>query len=125
MYVHEIKLSYSLEENIDVFMLDTSYGAIKADATKGFLLGDISKDTVQYAVKGLFGSPQGVADVIEHFETLQREGFSPESFARFIKYFTYDELHKNYAPQIKEMTKRSINATLRRLAETGELLDFQ
>lgn len=99
-------------------MLDTSYGAIKADATKGFLLGDISKGTTQYAVKGAFGSPQGTKDVIERFKELRAKGFSQEAFASFIKYFTYDELHKHYTPQIKELSKRSISALVRNAQKT-------
>lgn len=113
LYVHNIKLKYSMEPNIDTFMLDTSYGAIKADATKGFLLGDIANGITQYAVKGAFGSPQGTADVINYFEKMEQSNFTPQSFANFIKHFTYDELHKEYKPQIKEMSKRSIGAVLR------------
>lgn len=118
LYVHNIKLKYSMEPNIDTFMLDTSYGAIKADATKGFLLGDIANGTTQYAVKGAFGSPQGTAEVINYFEKMEKSNFTPQSFADFIKHFTYDELHKNYKPQIKEMSKRSINGMLRHIDKT-------
>lgn len=113
MYVHNIKLTSPLEKDINDFMLDTSYGAIKADATRGFLIGDVSNGTTQYAVKGVFGSPQGTKEVIKAFKTMAEDNFSEESFAAFIKQFTYDELHRGYKPQIRELTQKSINATAR------------
>lgn len=93
-------------------MLDTSYGAIKADNTKGFLIGDVSNGTTQYAVKGIFASPQGTKDVIKQFQQLKDQGFSPAAFANLIKYFTYDELHRGYEPQIQKMSQRSINGVI-------------
>ncbi len=113
MYVHNIKLTNPLEKDINDFMLDGSYGAIKADATRGFLIGDVAKNGVQYAVKGIFGSPQGTKEIISAFKAMEKDNFSEEGFAAFIKRFTYDELHRNYKPQIQELSKRSIAATLR------------
>ena len=114
MYVHNAILRRGLEGNIDTFMLG-DYGAIKADATKGFLIGDVSKNGVQYAVKGQFGSPQGVKEIVKEFKKLLAEDFSEESFQAFINKYTYEELHKNYKPQIQEMSQRSINAVLRHI----------
>jgi hypothetical protein len=117
MYVHNVKLTSPLEKDINDFMLDTSYGAIKADATRGFLIGDVAKNGVQYAVKGIFGSPQGTKEVIAAFKDMAKDNFSETSFALFIKKFTYDELHRNYKPQIKELSKRSIASTLRYMSK--------
>lgn len=111
-YIHNIQLLNSMEENIDVFMLDSTYGAINADATKGYLIGDVSRGGLQFAVKGAFGSPQGTKEVIQDFKKMQIENFSMASFGEFLmKYYT-KELAKNYKPQIKEMTSRSLNAML-------------
>lgn len=112
MYVHQIKLNSSLEGNIDEFMLG-AHGAIKADATKGFLIGDVSKGGIQYAVKGAFGSPQGVKDIVKEFKKIIDEDFSMSSFYSFIEKYTEQELEKKYKPQIKEMSNRSMSAFLR------------
>lgn len=113
LYVHNVMLLKSLEGNIDTFMLDDTYGAINADATKGFMIGDVSKDGIQYAVKGIFGSPQGTADVVKNLQELVKNDFSKESFHNFINKYTKDELEKKYTPQIKQLSNRSIRAILR------------
>ena len=114
LYVHNIQLRNSLEGNIDTFMLG-DHGAIKADATKGFLIGDVSKDGVQYAVKGIFGSPQGTKDIIKAFRKIVDEDFSVASFHQFLYKYTEEELQKNYKPQIAELSQRSVNAILRHI----------
>lgn len=114
LYVHNIQLLNSLEGNIDTFMLG-DHGAIKADSTKGFLIGDIAKDGVQYAVKGIFGSPQGTKDIIKAFRKIVEEDFSITSFYQFLYKYTEEELQKNYKPQITEMSQRSVNAILRNI----------
>ena len=111
-YVHKIKLEKSMEENINEFMTG-SYGAINADATRGYLIGDVSKDGIQYAVKGAFGSPQGFKEIIKEFKKLYEEDFSDTAFRNFINKFTKEELDKKYKHQIKELSKRSISGIVR------------
>ena len=117
LYVHNIQLRNSLEGNIDTFMLG-DYGAIKADATKGFLIGDVAKDGVQYAVKGIFGSPQGTKDIIKAFRKIVDEDFSLTAFHQFLYEYTEKELQKNYKPQIQQLSQRSVNAILRNMEKT-------
>lgn len=112
-YVHNVQLLNSMEKNIDIYMLDGTYGAINADATKGFLIGDVSKGGLQFAVKGIFGSPQGTKEVIKDFKKIQKENFSIQSFDDFLNKYYINELKTKYKPQIKEMTTRSLNAMLR------------
>lgn len=112
LYIHNIKLTSSLEGNIDTFMLG-DHGAIKADATKGYMIGDVNKDGIQYAVKGYFGSPQGVKDVINQFKKMQDEDFSMSSFIAFIERYTTEEINKKYKSQIKELSKRSVSGIVR------------
>lgn len=111
-YIHKIKLESGMEENIDKFMTSDN-GAIKADATRGYLIGDVYKDGVQYAVKGAFGSPQGTKEIIKEFKKIQSEDFSDDAIWSFINKFTKEELDKGYKPQIKEMTQRSLSAFLK------------
>ena len=118
MYIHEIKLKGSLEKQIDTFML-SKHGAIAADNTKGYLIGDVRKNGIQYAVKGAFGSPQGYKQIIKEFEKLVAEDFSKSSFRNFITKFTKDELNKSYKPHIKELTGESIDKVF---ADFPELL---
>lgn len=117
LYVHNIQLRNSLEGNIDTFMLG-DHGAIKADATKGFLIGDVSKDGVQYAVKGLFGSPQGTKDIIKAFKKIVDEDFSVTSFHQFLRKYTEEELQKDYKPQITQLSQRSVNSILRHIEKS-------
>ena len=113
-YIHNIQLNNSLEHNINTFMLDNEYGAIKADATKGYLIGDVSSadGSFQYAVKGAFGSPQGVKQIIKEFKKMQEENFSLASFYHFIEKFTTEELNKKYKPQIKMLSRETIDKIL-------------
>lgn len=92
-----------LENNIDMFMLG-KYGAIQADATRGFAIGDVSHNGVQYAVKGEFASPQGFKEVIKQLRILKDANFSNDAFYNFLKRYTVDELQKKYKPQIKALT---------------------
>ena len=117
LYVHNIQLRNSLEGNIDTFMLG-DHGAIKADATKGFLIGDVARDGVQYAVKGMFGSPQGTKDIIKAFRKIVDEDFSLTAFHQFLYKYTEEELQKNYSPQIQELSQRSVNAILRNIEKS-------
>lgn len=107
LYIHNIKLLGTLEGNIDIFMLG-EYGAIRADSTKGFMIGDVSRDGIQYAVKGAFGSPQGITEVAKSLEKIQQEDFSRASYEAFIKHYTKEELDKEYQPHIKKLSKQSI-----------------
>lgn len=108
MYIHEVKLKNSLENNIDTFMLDPDYGAIQADNTKGYLIGDVRKNGVQYAVKGKFGSPQGYKEIIKEFRKILQEGFSQEAFENFIRKFYDEELDKEYKSHIRKMSSEDI-----------------
>lgn len=120
MYVHQVQLRNSLEGNIDTFILDENYGAIQADATKGFLIGDVSKDGVQYAVKGVYGSPQGFKLIVKELKKLVEHDFSKEAFNAFIKKYTEDELFKEvdgvqtkrYKPQIKKLSQQTMDNLL-------------
>ena len=121
MYVHNVILQNSLEGNIDRFILDEDYGARKADATKGFLIGDVRKDGVQYAVKGKFSSPQGRRLIIKEFKKMLNEDFSEKSFYDFINKYTYDELNKNYKPQITELSQETIKSIFEGMPEKVDL----
>ena len=112
-YVHNVQLLNSMEENIDTFMLDGTYGAINADATKGFLIGDVSRGGLQFAVKGIFGSPQGTKEVIKDFKKMRDDNFSKESFGNFLMKYYVQELQNDYKPQIRQMTKRSLTAMIK------------
>ena len=107
-YVHSIELKKGTEENIDTYMLDDNYGAIKADATKGFMIGDVQNESIQYAVKGIGGSPQGYKDVYNSFLRLQEEKFSKAAFLDMIKKYTTDEEKRKLSPQIKELAVQDI-----------------
>ena len=106
-YVHNVQLLNSLEGNIDTFM-EGDYGAIQADATRGFMIGDVAKGGVQYAVKGIFGSPQGYKELVKSFKELKEKGFSKVAFEEVIKQYTQDELQRKYKPQIKKLSTESL-----------------
>ena len=105
-YVHDIKLPNGTsedEKNIDVFMLDSNYGAIKADNASGFMIGDVSRDGIQYAVKGRGGGPQSIKTVLLELKKLDAENFSDEAFNGLIETFTTKELEKNLAPLVRKI----------------------
>lgn len=111
-YVHNTQLLNSLEGNIDAFMLNSGYGAINADATRGFMIGDVSNNNIQYAVKGIGGSPQGYKEMLKEFRLLKDNGFSKAGFEALIKKYTEEELQRDYKPQIKQLNTASLNNTL-------------
>lgn len=108
-YIHEIKLGNSLEQNIDTYMLG-DYGAIKADATKGFMIGDVSKNEIQYAVKGEFGSPQGFTEIIKDLQQWSNLS-TKDTLKQLVQKYFINELNRDYKPQIKEMTTQTIKNT--------------
>lgn len=122
LYIHNIQLKNTyLEKHIDTFMLNTPYGAIAADNRNGFLIGDVAKDGYQYAVKGQYGGPQQVIDIIRNLEKMQINNFTEESFAEFIKIFTYDEMHKNIKPQIKQVSERELERLINQAAKDNTI----
>ena len=120
-YVHEIKLGNSLEQNIDTFMLG-DYGAIKADATKGFLIGDVSKNGIQYAVKGEYGSPQGFTEIIKDLRNWQNLS-TKDTLKQLVQKYFIDELKKDYKPQIKEMTAQTIKNTSEKMLKDVTIIN--
>lgn len=120
-YIHEIKLGNSLEQNIDTFMLG-DYGAIKADATKGFLIGDVSKDGIQYAVKGEYGSPQGFTEIIKDLRNWKNLS-TKDTLKRLVQKYFIDELNKDYKPQIKEMTAQTIKNTAEKMLKDSTVIN--
>ena len=112
-YIHEIKLFDSLEKNINTYMLG-DYGAIKADATKGFMIGDVSKDGIQYAVKGEFGSPQGFTEIIKDLQNWSNLS-TEDTLKQLVQKYFIDELKKDYKPQIKKMTVQTIKNTSKKM----------
>lgn len=112
-YIHDIKLLGNMESDIHRYMLDTKYGAIKADNTKGYFIGDVARDGIQYAVKGQFGSPQGFIEISNQLKKLVDEDFSMSSFYSFIEKYTTQELEKNYTPHIKQLTQKTIDNTVK------------
>ena len=114
-FIHNVKLANSLEEDIDTVMMG-DYGAIKADATKGFLIGDITYGRVQYAVKGVFGSPQGFKDVYNYIKKIKENDLiTKEGLKKIIEHYTTEEENKNYKPQIKVLSKQTLKNALRGL----------
>lgn len=113
-YIHNIQLrqAINIEDRINRFMLDINYGAIKADATRGYFIGDVSRDGIQYAVKGNFGSPQGVREIIKEFQEIMNSDYSETSLKNFINKFTIAEQERKLSPQIKKMTEDELNELL-------------
>ena len=125
LFIHDIRLSGSLEKDINTFMLDEKYGAINADATRGFLIGDVRKGGIQYAVKGAFGSPQGIKEVLTEFKKWEKENLSEEGFYKIIDKFYGEELSKKYSSQIKEIkSQKSIAGILRYYKDDLEKIKF-
>lgn len=101
------------EENIDIFMKHKDYGAINADSTKGFLIGDVHKGGIQYAVKGEFGGPQGLIQVAKDLKKISGENFSEKKLKEFIKKYTEEELEKEYHPHVYDLTKKEMEEILK------------
>lgn len=119
-YVHNVKLKSTLEYNIERFMIDDRYGVKKADATKGFMIGDVRSGGIQYAVKGEFGSPQHFKDVYNTFEKLlgsDGSGLSPENIDKIIDKYLIEERQRNYAPQAKELVSDEITKLLEKFSK--------
>ena len=118
-YIHEIKLGNSLEQNIDTYMLG-DYGAIKADATKGFMIGDVSKNGIQYAVKGEFGSPQGFTEIIKDLQQWNNLS-TKDTLKQLVQKYFINELNRDYKPQIKEMTTQTIKNTSKNMIRNRDI----
>lgn len=112
-YVHEIQLKNSLNKNLHQFMLsEQPQGVVMADNANGFLIGDISMNGMQFAVKGAYGTPQNFASIVEWLKKIKEDNFSFESFQNFVKRFTEIEQEKA-TKLVKPLTKKSIDAMIR------------
>lgn len=112
-YVNKQKLNGYLEQKINRFMLDSKYGAINADATKGFMIGDVERNGIQYAVKGAFGSPQGYKQVANEIRKAKLDiQFNEQNLNVFIEKFTTEEKNKNYKPQISRMSSKEVEKVM-------------
>lgn len=96
---------YSLEKNLSIFITHPKFGAIQADYLNGFLLGDVTKGNIQFAVKGQFGSPQGFKQVVNFLNKIG-DDFNEKKLQQLIKYFT--KIPKNKTSQIKQLQQDEI-----------------
>lgn len=110
-YVHNIIFTGNLEQKINRFMQDASYGVITADNANGFFIGDTSVNGVQFATKGIGGGPQGYTNIIKDLRILQ-ENFSTPYILEFLEKFKTIEKEKA-TPLIKEQNKKSIKAMVK------------
>lgn len=108
-------LRYGREKNLAVFMTHPKLGAIQADYLNGFLLGDVSRNNLQFAVKGDFGSPQGFKQVAKELKKLSSD-FSEQNLKEFIKQFT--TIPEDKASQIRQLTEKEINWVRKRVKDT-------
>lgn len=116
IYVHNIKLSGMMEQDIDFFVLNPKFGAINADNAAGTLIGDVRKNGVQFAVKGDYASPQGFMDITKDFQELQKN-FSAENLYKLIEKWTVEE-EERAVPQIKKMTEDTLNEYINKYEKT-------
>lgn len=116
-YIRNVRLKSSLNNNIHDFMVSVDpKGVIQADNANGFLIGDTSLNRVQYAVKGLGGSPQNFTLIIKELKKIKESGFSMSSFYRFIERFT--ELEKEKATSlVKKQTEESVQAMIKKYGD--------
>lgn len=113
-YIENFRLQGTLNEKIHTFMMSQPpgpQGVIYADNANGFLVGDLSKGGLQFAVKGRGGGMQGYKKVIEQLIILQSKDFSYGAYQDFIH--TLTEVERNKAtPLVKEMSTRSLQQSV-------------
>ena len=119
-YVHEIQLNNSLNNNIHDFMLDPKYGAINADNANGFLIGDVSLQGLQFAVKGKGGGVQNFKDVIKDLQILY-QNFSHQGILEFKEKFKEQQL-KSAQSQLYKMEEEKMKGLIR--YHKDKLLDY-
>lgn len=124
-YVHDVKLNKSIEGNIDDFILDNTYGAKLVDSTKGFMIGDVSKNGIQYAVKGAFGSPQHYKEVVNTFnKLLNGEELSEKHLQQIINKYVTEEGNRELPSHISELSKKSISQIVARNKDLKEIANM-
>lgn len=65
-FINDFTFSNRIESSVKTFMTHKDFGAIKADATNGFLQGDITKGALEIGVKmGNNAEPLGYSDIID------------------------------------------------------------
>ena len=104
---------YSDEKNVMTYVTHPKYGAIAADTQNGFLVGDVAKNGIQYAVKGTFASPQNFKAVIKALDKLD-ENISHTNLRKALKNFMKDAKKKAHR-LIRATTAESIEKIINEL----------
>ena len=111
-YIENVRLQGSLNDKIHTFMMSKSpQGVIYADNANGFLVGDLSKGGLQFAVKGRGGGMQGYKKIIDQLLILQSKDFTYEAYQDFVHVLTKVEQEKA-TPLVKEMSKKSLSQSV-------------
>ena len=101
-------------------MLDPKYGAINADNANGFLIGDVSLQGLQFAVKGKGGGVQNFKDVIKDLQILY-QNFSHQGILEFKEKFKEQQL-KSAQSQLYKMEEEKMKGLIR--YHKDKLLDY-
>ena len=78
-YINKYIFTSNLEENVGIYILHPTYGAVAVDNASGFLIGDTSIDNIHFAVKKETASPMNLKKVYDETKKiLALPVFSPE-----------------------------------------------
>lgn len=96
-----------------------------ANSTKGFMIGDVSKNGIQYAVKGAFGSPQHYKEVVNTFnKLLNGEELSEKHLQQIINKYVTEEGNRELPSHISELSKKSISQIVARNKDLKEIANM-
>lgn len=69
-FVNEYVFGSSIEKNVEDYMLNGKYGAVKADNASGLLQGDVTKGSLEFGVKINGATALGYVDIIKYAKEL-------------------------------------------------------
>ncbi len=116
-FINEYLFSGMVESDIRDFMLNSKYGAVKADNASGLLQGDISKDGIEYGVKMKGASAFSYMEVIEYARQIQ-EATDVEIFLRELKQTLQDKAASNLVKPLSNIMNDELDELLKPLENT-------
>ena len=115
-FVNEYIFGSPIEENVKDYMLNSKYGAVKADNASGLLQGDVTKGSLEFGVKINGATALGYVDIIKYAKELL-EASDVKNFLLGLKQKLENEGVNNMVKPLEQIYDEEINQLINTLEE--------
>lgn len=115
-FVNEYIFGSSMEKNVEDYMLNGKYGAVKADNASGLLQGDVTKGSLEFGVKINGATALGYVDIIKYAKELL-EASDVKNFLLGLKQKLESEGVNNMVKPLEHHIDEDINQLIEALTQ--------